>query len=61
MHYVDDMTIIIKTTKQTAIRTAMKIDFLIMELGKILQSNGLMLNTDRTEILKTTTRQQFSI
>ena len=47
--YADDMsTTIISTTKKTSQTTAMKIDNLIAELGKILQSNGLMLNADKT-------------
>ena len=58
--YVDYMTIIIKTTKNIAIRIAMKIDFIISELGKILWSNGLMLNANKIEILRTTTRQQLA-
>ena len=55
MLYVVDMSIIVKSTKQTANRTAMKIDLLMQELGKILQSNRLMLNAGKTEILRTTT------
>ena len=31
-----------------------------LELGKILQSKGLMLNTDKTEMLCTTTIQQLA-
>ena len=60
MLYADNMSIVIKTTRKTAIRTAIKIDFLISELGKILQSNGLMLNVDKTETLRTLTRQQLA-
>ena len=40
-------------------RTAFKIHFLIAELGMILQSNDLMLNADKTELPRTTTRQQL--
>ena len=58
--YVDDMTIIINTTGNIIVRMAMKIDFLIGELGEVLQFNGLMLNTYKTEILKTTTRLQLA-
>ena len=39
----------------------MKMDVLIAELGEILQLNGLMLNADKTELLRTTTRQQLAI
>ena len=55
--YADYMTIIISTTKKAVEITAIKIKFLIAELGNILQSNGLMLNADKTELLRTTKRQ----
>ena len=58
--YTDDMSIIISTTKETTEMTATKIDFLIAQLGLILQSNGLMLNTDKMELLRTTQRQQLA-
>ena len=57
--YRDDMSIIISTTKGTTETTAMKIDFLIAQLGQLLQSNRLMLNVDKIELLRTTTRQQL--
>ena len=58
--YVDEMSIIIKTTKKDTARMAIKIDFIITELGKILQLYGLMPNADKTEMLHTTTRQQLA-
>jgi len=58
--YVDDISIIIRTTKGSTDTSAMMIDLLISELGRILQSNGLMLNADKTELLRTTTRQQLA-
>lgn len=58
--YADNISTIVKITKNKAARTALKIDFIIAELGKILQSNGLILNADKTELLRTTTRQQLA-
>ena len=57
--HAHDMTIIINTTRGTTERTSMKIDFLIVQLGMVLQSNGLMLNADKMELLRTTTSQQL--
>ena len=54
------MRITISTTKVTTEMTAMKIDFLITQLGLILQSNRLMLNTDKIELLRKMTRQQLA-
>ena len=44
--YVDNMSIIVKTANEAA-RTAMKIELIIAELGKILHSNSLILNADK--------------
>ena len=60
MCYADDSTVILKTMKNSFLETSQKLDKILDTLKQFLGANQLKLNIDKTQLLRTTTRQQLA-
>ena len=60
INYADDSTIILKCDKEDYIICSNKLDHILSKMSEFLAANFLKLNIDKTQILRTTSRQQLA-
>ena len=60
INYADDSTIILQTTKDDANFTSYLLDQILNRIEVFLSINNLKINIDKTQLLRTTSRQQLA-
>ena len=60
INYADDSTIILQTTKDDAHFTSYLLDQILNRIEVFLSINNLKINIDKTQLLRTTSRQQLA-
>ena len=58
--FADDSSLIFNGTKKDNNKLANKIDYKLLEIEKFLGNNNLKMNVSKTELLRSTTRQQLA-
>ena len=58
--FADDSTIVLEAMKHNSIEVSHKLDRLLDSIEKFLKENNLKLNKDKTNLIRTTTRQQLA-